>query len=196
MRVISGVARGVPLKGPPGPATRATSDKVRGAIFDALAAAMDGARVLDLYAGTGALGIEAISRGAAACLFVEKAPSACRVIEKNLTVTKLDAPAHIWCAPVETALDRLSQGAQGHMLGLGSTFRPPYDVIVLDPPYGDPATLGVVERLSRSDLLARGGFVVLEHGKRLTFPSEPGGLRLYRTKIYGDTAVTIWNREQ
>ena len=193
MRVIGGSARGVPLKGPPGPGTRATSDKVRGAIFDALAAWVPDARVLDLYAGTGALGIEALSRGAASCLFVEKAPSVCRVIAANLAVTRLAEWGRVWCAGVETALQRLERGAE---VDDGSTFRPPYDVIVLDPPYGDLAIMGVVERLGRSGLLARGGFVVLEHGKRLAPPPETGALRLYRGRRYGDTAVTIWRRDE
>src|SRR5947209_18243979 len=104
MRVIAGSARGVPLKGPPGSGTRPTGDKVRGAIFDALAAEIVDARVLDLYAGTGALGIEALSRGAAACLFVEKASAACRVIEANLRTTRLAERAAVWCLAVETAL--------------------------------------------------------------------------------------------
>src|SRR5207245_2944993 len=124
MRVIAGSARGVPLKGPPGSGTRATYDKVRGAIFDALAAEVVDARVLDLYAGTGALGIEALSRGAASCLFVEKAAAACRVIEANLRTTRLAEHAKVWCASVSAAMDRLEttltphpplpQGARGN----------------------------------------------------------------------------------
>lgn len=193
MRVIAGSARGRPLKGPPGPATRATSDKVRGVIFDVLAAVIPGARVLDLYAGTGALGIEALSRGAESCLFVEKAHAACRVIEANLATTRLAAQATVWCTEVSAALERLEAD---NISSLDSTFRPPYDVIVLDPPYGDPTIVGVVERLGRSVLLARGGFVVLEHGKRLTPPRESGILRLHRARLYGDTAVTIWHDAQ
>src|SRR5919204_3176291 len=107
MRVIAGSARGVPLKGPPGPGTRPTYDKVRGAVFDALAAEVVDTRVLDLYAGTGALGIEALSRGAASCLFVEKAAAACRVIEANLRTTRLAERGKVWAMSVSTALDRL-----------------------------------------------------------------------------------------
>src|SRR5919202_3109932 len=108
MRVIAGRARGMPLKGPPGPGTRATSDKVRGAIFDALAAEVPEARVLDLYAGTGALGIEALSRDAASCLFVEKSPAACRVIEANLRTTRLAERGKVWATSVSAALERLA----------------------------------------------------------------------------------------
>jgi len=190
MRVIAGSARGVPLKGPPGTGTRATSDKVRGAVFDALAAEVIDARVLDLYAGTGALGIEALSRDAASCLFVEKSAVACRVIEANLRTTRLAERGKVWAMNVSAALERLETAC-----GLQEAFRPPYDIILLDPPYGDPLILDVVERVSRSGLVARGGFVVLEHGKRLLPAPQLGALSLWRTRLYGDTAVTIWQHQ-
>jgi len=185
MRVIAGEARGFPLKGPPGPATRATSDKVRGAIFDALAPYIEGARVLDLYAGTGALGIEALSRGAASCLFVERAAAVCRVIEANLRTTKLAEGAVVWRLAVEKALGQL-EAATG----------PPYDIILLDPPYNDPGIADVIRRVSRPGLVAMGGFAVLEHDKRWSPPADPGVLRLCRTRLYGDTGVTLWQCEE
>jgi len=191
VRVIAGVARGFPLKGPPGPATRATSDKVRGAIFDALVLYLEDARVLDLYAGTGALGVEALSRGAASCLFVEKAAAACRVIEANLRVTKLASDALVWPMTVERALDRLEKGGV-----VPPEFNPPYDILTLDPPYGAPGIADVIERVTRPGLVARGGFVVLEHDKRWSPPADPGALRLRRTRLYGDTGVTLWQRDE
>lgn len=240
MRVIGGCAGGRVLHGPPDAQTRATSDKVRGAIFNVLAAHMAGARVLDLYAGTGALGIEALSRGAAACLFVERAGAACRVIDANLRATRLASTACVWCTSVLQALESLESAGEhehaapaprpragmavspdqwasgvvtegrdartGHDRGaspsrvvrpfaaVGSTFWPPYDVIMLDPPYNDADAAGVVERVGQASILAPGGFVVLEHGKRLVPPHEPGGLHLCRTRRYGDTAVTIWQQ--
>src|SRR5205085_9537371 len=190
MRVIAGSARGVPLKGPPGSGTRATYDKVRGAIFDALAAEVVDARVLDLYAGTGALGIEALSRDATSCLFVEKSAAACRVIEANLRTTRLAERGKVWAMSVSAALERLEAAC-----GLQEAFRPPYDIILLDPPYGDPTILDVVERVSRSGLVARGGFVVLEHGKRLSPTPQLAALCLWRPRLYGDTAVTIWQHQ-
>jgi len=191
VRVIAGVARGFPLKGPPGPATRATSDKVRGAIFDALVLYLEDARVLDLYAGTGALGVEALSRGAASCLFVEKAAAACRVIEVNVRATKLADSALVWPMTVERALDRLEKGGV-----VPPEFNPPYDILTLDPPYGAPGIADVIERVSRPGLVARGGFVVLEHDKRWSPPADPGALRLRRTRLYGDTGVTLWQRDE
>ena len=79
--------------------------------------------------------------------------------------------------------------------GLPAAFRPPYDIILLDPPYGDPTILDVVERVSRSGLVARGGFAVLEHGKRLLPAPQLGALCLRRKRLYGDTAVTIWQHQ-
>ncbi len=283
MRVIAGSAGGVPLKGPPGAGTRPTSDKVRGAIFDALAPDLRDARVLDLYAGTGALGVEALSRGAASCLFVERAAAVCRVIDANLRATRLVDRAVVWCMPVATALDRLEralthpshgenltplpqevtrnadvslpqpepgspdsalpplsrgrkrraptadlrlgsgwtgtgrnrsgaspqseaggpvshgQGGEGPRRGgflLPLMSQPPYNVIVLDPPYDDAGGLAIVERVGHSGLLAPEAMVVFEHGKRVTPPSELGPLRLRRTRLYGDTAVTIWQRQE
>ncbi len=250
MRVIAGVARGFPLKGPPGPATRPTSDKVRGAIFDALAPRLAEARVLDLYAGTGALGIEALSRGATSCLFVEKAAAVCRVIEANLRATKLSDNALVWSSTVEKALERLESptphlptweepatavawqttgaaapknGATERLAqlhkhpipdrsrrrsamrprsqairaeGIPPPFDPPYDILILDPPYDDLGIADVIERISRPGLVARGGFVVLEHGKRWAPPPDPGVVRLRRTRLYGDTGVTLWQREE
>jgi 16S rRNA (guanine(966)-N(2))-methyltransferase RsmD len=190
VRVIAGSARGVPLKGPPGPGTRATSDKVRGAIFDALAAEVPETHVLDLYAGTGALGIEALSRDAASCVFVEKSAAACRVIEANLRTTRLAERGKVWAMTVSAALERLETAC-----GLPAAFQPPYDIILLDPPYGDPTILDVVERVSRSGLVARGDFVVLEHGKRVLPAPQLGALSLWRTRRYGDTAVTIWQHQ-
>lgn len=252
MRVIAGAARGMPLKGPPGPGTRATSDKVRGVIFNVLAPVIVEARVLDLYAGTGALGVEALSRGAASCLFVEQARAACQVVEANLRATRLGG-GRVWCLGVAAALEKLERALTPNPRGLDSrlcgdpegtpstadspargrgegpiaargvragapqrnarheadhnprlpvspagdsTFMPPYDVIMLDPPYNDPEIANLIRRIGRSGLVARGGFVVLEHDKRTIPPHEPPGLQPLRSRLYGDTAVTIWRRPE
>ncbi len=107
MRVIAGSARGVGLKAPPGAETRPTSDKIRGVIFDVLASVVNGARVLDLYAGTGALGVEALSRGAEGCLFVEHGAQAARVVGENLRAARVAEHGTIWRLDVSKALDRL-----------------------------------------------------------------------------------------
>lgn len=107
MRVIAGSARGVGLRAPSGSDTRPTSDKIRGVIFNVLAGVVNGSRVLDLYAGSGALGVEALSRGAEGCLFVEHGVQAARAVEDNLRVARVAARGTVWRLDVSKALDRL-----------------------------------------------------------------------------------------
>ncbi len=179
MRVIGGSARSVPLKGPPDSGTRATADKVRGAIFNVLAAHVPGARVLDLYAGTGAIGGEALSRGAARCDFVERRRALCEVIAANLTRAKVQEHGHI---------------IQGSVHQLLSTLPGPYDLILADPPYADPEGLALAGAPALHRLLAENAIVVLEHSPRLEVAGDSGPLRFVRTRRYGDSAVSYWQR--
>lgn len=181
MRVIGGTARGAHLKGPPDRGTRATADKVREAMFNILAPYTEGARVLDLYAGTGSLGIEALSRGALTCDFVERRPALCAIIRENLAHAHLAERGRIMHAAVRQVL---------------STLTGPYDLILADPPYleGDgPALIGSPD-LSR--LIAPAGIVLLEHSPRVAVPGDSGSLRFVRTRIYGDSAVSFWQRRE
>src|SRR4030042_6735847 len=125
MRVIAGKAKGHHLKAPKGSLIRPTSDLVRGAIFAILdSVATNWSRVLDLYAGTGALGIEALSRGAGWADFVEREVRCCNVIKENLEQTKLSESAHVYCCTVRKALSFLKEF---------------YGIVLLDPPYNDTA---------------------------------------------------------
>lgn len=179
MRVIGGSARGRELKGPPDALTRATGDKVRGAIFNVLAPYVEDARVLDLYAGTGALGVEALSRGAAHCDFVERRHALCQTIRENLQRTGLAEFAHPICGSVHQVI---------------STLQGPYDLILADPPYDDleGATLAGSPALHR--LLAPHAIFVLEHSPRTEMVGDAGPLRFVRTRRYGDSAVSFWQR--
>jgi len=178
MRVIGGSARGRRLKGPTRTGTRPTSDLVRGVIFDLLVAhdAEMGA-VLDLYSGTGALGIEALSRGAERCDFVEADARACEVIRDNLARTGMLDRAKVYPLPVAKALGRL---------------KGPYDLVVADPPYeydrAETELRDVVER----GLLAPGGTLVVEHSKRRDWPRELGGRPQLLSRRHGDTRITIY----
>ena len=178
MRVIAGRAKGRRLSGPRGRGTRPSSELVRGAIFSALASlGADLSRVLDLYAGTGALGIEALSRGAEWCDFVEKDARACAAIRENLSRTGFAERAGVHCAPVERALDRL-EGT--------------YTLVLADPPYASEAS-GVLERLLASPQVEPGRTVlVLEHGAREEQPQQLGALSLASRRRHGDTAVSIY----
>jgi len=180
MRIIGGAARGRTLKGPPDALTRATADKVRGAIFNVLAPYVEDARVLDLYAGTGALGIEALSRAANRCDFVERRQALCAIIRENIARAGSTERARIICAPVHQAL---------------STLDGPYDLILADPPYGDADGPRVVASPLLHGLLAPRAIFVLEHSPRIEVTGDVGPLRFVRTRRYGDSSVSYWQRD-
>ena len=181
MRVIAGRAKGRRLKGPRGHSwrTRPSSDLVRGAVFSALASmGADMSRVLDLYAGSGALGIEALSRGAGWCDFVERDAAACGVIRENLRITGFEAQTRVHCLLVERVLQRLE--------GL-------YTLVLADPPYADTTALSELERLAGLSLVEVGRtVVVLEQSARREPPAQLGRLCLVSIRRHGDSAVSIY----
>lgn len=184
MRVIAGSARGRTLKGPPRarasgrPGPRPTSDLVRGVIFDMLdAMGADYARVLDLYAGTGALGIEALSRGEGVADFVESDAAMCAIIRENLRRCGFEARAKVHRLTAERAAARL----QG-----------PYTLVLADPPYYDDAAPGTVEAIAASPLLAEGGVLAFEHHRSQPAKDSLGGRALYRSRRHGDSVVSIY----
>jgi 16S rRNA (guanine966-N2)-methyltransferase len=188
MRVIAGIARGRTLKGPParrrgGPAvtgTRPSSDLVRGALFNALSAvATDFTRVLDLYAGTGALGIEALSRGAEWCDFVEKDRAMAEIIRENLRTTAFDDHAGVYPISAERAPQRLTNA--------------PYTLVLADPPYADPASSAALKAIANSELVsAENTTIVLEHSGRDEPLGNLGPFRLAKVLRHGDSAVSIY----
>ncbi|HYM14042.1 MAG TPA: RsmD family RNA methyltransferase [Dehalococcoidia bacterium] len=188
MRVIGGSARGRALKSPPRPrasgrpGVRPTSDLIRGAIFDMLdALGADYTRVLDVYAGTGALGIEALSRGDGTADFVESDPAAARLIEANLAATGFAPRATVHRLTAERAAARLSG---------------PYTLVLADPPYYDEGAAAAVASIAGSALVNRGTVLVFEHHRRSEPPEALGALRLYRARRHGDTVVSIYIGEE
>jgi 16S rRNA (guanine966-N2)-methyltransferase len=178
VRVIAGAARGRRLKGGSERGLRATSDLVRGAIFDILQSMdADFSRVLDLYAGTGALGIEALSRGAGWCDFVEKESRFCRLIHENLETSGFLEKAAVFCLPAERVLTKLSGE---------------YSLVLADPPYQDEQADKVLEGIGASPLVGPGTVVVLEHSKRKAPAGTLGGLSLATSRRHGDTAISIY----
>jgi len=178
MRVIGGSAKGRHLKGPRGPGTRPTSDLVRGVVFDVLRSmGADFSRVLDLYAGTGALGIEALSRGTDWCDFVERGYRSCETIRENLAHTDLAARAAVHALSARQVPERL---------------RGPYTLVLADPPYNDERALEDLERVAASPLLAPGAVLVLEHSRRREAPLALGGRPLMQTRRHGDTCVSFY----
>ena len=174
MRVIAGTAGGRRLVAPKGRATRPTADRVREAVFSSLQPMLPGARVLDLFAGSGALAIEALSRGAAAATLVESARRALAAIHTNLDTAGVADRATVVEAPLPGALSRCDG---------------PVDLLLADPPYDlDRDVLAVV--LDRAvALLAAGGEVRLEQATRAEAPPWPDALIPGRVRHYGDTAI-------
>jgi len=178
MRVTGGSLRGTPLLAPKGRDTRPTTDRVREAIFSILYSMdADLSRVLDLYAGTGALAIEALSRGAESADLVERAGPVCAVIRKNLERARLSDRARVHCLDARRALGQLDG---------------PYTTVFLDPPYADPQLEEVLEALGASSLIGAGGTIVLEHGHARTPPAAIGALALESDRRYGDTGVAFY----
>jgi 16S rRNA (guanine966-N2)-methyltransferase len=174
MRVIAGSLKGRRLDAPTWPGLRPTSDKLRETLFNVLQGRLPGARVLDAYAGTGAVGIEALSRGAAAVTFVEQDRRALALIGANLERCGVSGGYTIERGPAEEVLGRLE---------------PVFDVVFLDPPYDEPA-LDAVASLGVG-VLAAGGICVLEHASRRAAP-EVGGTAPVRRLVSGDSALAFY----
>jgi 16S rRNA (guanine966-N2)-methyltransferase len=179
MRIIAGAFKGrrlAPVKG----RIRPTAAKVREAVFSILGPGVGGLRVLDLFAGTGALGIEALSRGAAAAVFVEDHPESLKVLRRNLADLDLADRTTVSALPVTTALKKLA----GHGESFGLVF--------IDPPYGGGDALATLTALVSINLLRPGARVVVEHSRRDSLPEACGGLTRLTVRRYGDTQVAFY----
>lgn len=178
MRVIAGERGGFRLKGPPGTGTRPMTDKIKGALFSMLGSlGVEPDTVLDLYAGTGGLGIEALSRGATRADFVEQQPAAAAVIRQNLAHTKYEGVGRIHQTAVAAFLARADAA---------------YDLVIVDPPYADPEIVPTLERLARSPLVQSGTVVAVGHSPRVVLPEEVGRLTRLRHRCHGDSCLSIY----
>lgn len=178
MRIIGGEWRGRPIEAPPGAATRPTADRVRETLFSMLASRLgsfEGLRVADLFAGSGALGLEALSRGAVHATFVEIDSAAATIVERN--ATKLDAS------------DRV-QLLRGSALALPRA--QPFDLILADPPYGPGSGSAAVHAVLAADWLASGGWMSVETAR--SDPVDPAGLEVAATRQVGRALLTILRR--
>ncbi len=184
MRVVAGRLRGRALNSPATRAIRPTSDRLRETIFDILAArhadALEGARVVDLYAGSGALGIEAISRGAAFALFVDNGAEARALLRANVEALALGGVTRIWRADA-TKLGRAPTG-------------PPFDLAFLDPPYSLGLAAPALASLVTGGWLRPGGVAVVEESAKAEI-AAPEGLRLTDERTYGETKLVFLTRE-
>lgn len=181
MRVIAGSAKGHHLKVPRGTGTRPATDLVRGAIFSILETSdADWSRVLDLFSGSGALGIEALSRGAGWVDFVDHEPKCCLIIKENLEKTRFADQAHVYCLSVAKALSLLDQE---------------YSIVLIDPPYADTAIGSLVQRLATSRLVGEKTTVVVTHSSRLPLAPAYPPLSTAKERRHGDSCITIYRKE-
>lgn len=181
MRITGGEFGGLRLTSPPSDKTRPTEDRVRQALFNILGPRVNGARVLDFYAGTGALGIEALSRGADYAVFLENNPRVQRTLRANLTQIPLRPDAF-----------RIMPGDALRSAKCLASERALFDLIFLDPPYESGLYEPSLSAIQEGDLLSPGGIVLIEHSVRIGLPS-PGELwRIEKVKVYGETALEFW----
>lgn len=184
MRVIAGEARGTTLRGPTTDGTRPMADRVKGALFSSMASmGIEPDRVLDLYAGTGSIGIEALSRGATWAEFVDRHAPAAAVIRENLRRTHNAARAEVHTESVEAFVRRRGRGRTT-----------PYDLIVLDPPYADDDIVERVAEVATAGVLAAGGVIVVGHAARVTLPDQIGPLERFRHRCHGDSCFSLYDR--
>ena len=177
MRVIAGKAKGVQLKTPDGMKTRPTADRVKEALFSILNFDLPGANVLDLFAGTGQLGIEALSRGASRAVFVDQWDTACRLVKENLQKTKLSEQARVVCSDYQQFL-------------LSCTEK--YDIILLDPPYSEVFLENSLKIITEIDILQSGGIIATEYPYGKVLPAVYTSRYQTKEYKYGKTVLTIF----
>lgn len=178
MRVITGTARGTNLKAPDGLSTRPTADKVKQALFNIIQYEIVG-DALDLFAGSGQLGIEALSRGARHAVFVDERADAIAAIRENLRRTHLEKRAEI-----------VRSDYQNYLSGCKDSFR----LIFLDPPYAEKYLENAIKRISEIDILAEGGIIITERPLGKPLEEQFAGLERSRDYIYGKTVITLFRR--
>ena len=197
MRIITGKFRGRKLKSPPSPQTRPTSDRLRETLFNILAPRIEGAHFLDLCAGTGAVGIEALSRGAPHVTFVDQSRQMCELIEENLEPLKIKTGEIeiVTAGAVELLRRRTAQTTPSLTVGLLPQLRP-FDIIFFDPPYAADyeAVLDCVGEHA-AELLAKGGVIIVEHDKKKELREDAGQLKRYRVVKQGDSSLSFYGTD-
>ncbi len=181
MRVISGRARGVVLKTPEGLATRPTADRVKEALFSILQFDLPGARVLDLFGGTGQLGIEALSRGAKSAVFVDSREDACRLIRENLRRTRMEGEGQV---------------IRSDYLAYLARCRDKFNIILLDPPYAEVFLENSLKMITEIDILQSGGIIVTERPVEKPLFLDLPGFSRSRDYKYGKTILTLFQKEE
>ena len=181
MRVITGKARGISLKTPDGMATRPTADRVKEALFSIIQFDIPGAKVLDLFGGTGQLGIEALSRGAKSVVFVDEREDACKLIRENLKRTHLESDARV---------------IRSDYLQFLKNCKDSFDIILLDPPYAEVFLENSLKMITEIDILQSGGIIVTERPVEKEFSADFPGFTRSKDYKYAKTVLTIYRKDQ
>jgi 16S rRNA (guanine(966)-N(2))-methyltransferase RsmD len=180
MRVISGKARGIRLKTPEGLQTRPTADRVKEALFSIIHFDLPAARVLDLFGGTGQLGIEAISRGAKEAVFVDQSEKACKLIRENLRLAKMENEGRV---------------IRGDYLSFLKSTKEKFDLILLDPPYAEVFLENALKLITEIDILQSNGIIVAECPVGKELPRDFPGYTRSRDYKYGNTVLILYRKE-
>ncbi len=181
MRVVSGNYKGRQLKAVPGITTRPTTDKVKEAIFNMVGPYFDGGIALDLFAGSGGLGIEALSRGIKRCVFVDREPKAIQTIHKNLDLCQVEPDSfEVYRNDADRALKAIIKRDLQ------------FQLIFLDPPYKQQKMKALIEIVSKNNLLGENGFIVTEHGSDVQLDKEIGNFTQVKHETYGMSSITIY----
>ncbi len=180
MRVITGKARGIQLKTPDGMQTRPTADRVKEALFSIINFDVPGAKVLDLFGGTGQLGIEALSRGAESAVFVDAREDSCKIIRENLRRTKLEQQSKVIRSDYLDYLRRCKER---------------FDIILLDPPYAEAYLENALKCITEIDILQTDGIIVTERPLGKDLPFEYDGLSRSKDYKYGNTLLTLYRKD-
>ena len=179
MRVITGSAKGIRLKTPDGLKTRPTSDRVKEAVFSIVQFEVEGSRFLDLFAGTGQMGIEALSRGAVSAVFVDGWKDACQLVRDNLKLTRLSEKAKV---------------VNSDYLSYLKNCREQFDIIFLDPPYAEIFLENSLNKISEIDILSDRGIIICERPAEKQLDLDISGLQRWKDYRYGKTWITVFRK--
>ena len=182
VRVVSGTCKGRPLKAVPGNTTRPTTDKVKEALFNMIGPYFDGGIGLDLFAGSGGLGLEALSRGLERVIFIDREPKAIQVINENIRACKFEEQTEVYRNDAERALKALIKREIN------------FDYIFLDPPYKKQQLVNLMEKMDQQNVVKTNGIIVCEHSFDVELPQSVGQLTQIKHEKYGMIAVTIYSR--
>lgn len=183
MRVISGKVRGLKLNAPKNDDVRPTTDRVKESLFNIINSYIMDSKILDLFAGTGSLGIECLSRGAQKCVFVDISRDSIEIVKSNIRKARVENESVIVNADFKDAITKIQ------------ATKDKFDVIFMDPPYYKDMFISALEKIDQADLLIEDGIIVIEHDTKDSFPETIGRLEKSKSKKYGNTTLTFYKME-